>query len=85
MRGIITLASTLKMDVVAEGVETNEQRRILNALNVTYAQGYLFSRPLEADQVAGFITSKTTTPGTAAQPPAQIGIDSAPLQSIAVN
>ena len=85
VRGIITLASTLKMDVVAEGVETDEQRRILNALNVTYAQGYLFSRPLEVHQVAEFISSRKITPGTVAQLPAQVGIDSAPLESIAVN
>jgi EAL domain-containing protein (putative c-di-GMP-specific phosphodiesterase class I) len=85
VRGIITLASTLKMQVVAEGVETDEQRRILNALNVTYAQGYLFSRPIDAEQVAEFITSKTTTPRSAPQQPAQVEIDSEPLQSVAVN
>ena len=85
VRGIITLASTLKMQVVAEGVETDEQRRILNALSVTYAQGYLFSRPIESEQVAEFIASKTTTSQSAAQQPAQVEIDSAPLQSVAIN
>jgi diguanylate cyclase (GGDEF)-like protein len=47
VRAIVTLASTLNIEVVAEGVETAEQRQILNALNVRYAQGFLFFRPME--------------------------------------
>ena len=43
---IITLAHKLRMNVVAEGVETIEQQRILNGLKCQLAQGYLFSRPL---------------------------------------
>jgi EAL domain-containing protein (putative c-di-GMP-specific phosphodiesterase class I) len=39
---IITLAQKLKMSVVAEGIETDEQRQRLIALNCTYGQGYLF-------------------------------------------
>jgi diguanylate cyclase (GGDEF)-like protein/PAS domain S-box-containing protein len=43
---IITLATKLKMDVVAEGIETNEQCDKLKALQCGYGQGYLFSRPV---------------------------------------
>ncbi|HKR01945.1 MAG TPA: EAL domain-containing protein, partial [Pyrinomonadaceae bacterium] len=46
---IITLASKLKMDVIAEGIETDEQRRKLKALKCGYGQGYLFSRPVPAE------------------------------------
>ncbi|KQT38201.1 bifunctional diguanylate cyclase/phosphodiesterase [Methylophilus sp. Leaf414] len=43
---IIALANTLKLTVVAEGVETAEQKRILRQNNCEKAQGYLFSKPL---------------------------------------
>jgi EAL domain-containing protein (putative c-di-GMP-specific phosphodiesterase class I) len=48
---IITLASKLKMDVVAEGIETDEQRRKLQALRCHYGQGHLFSKPVPAEAV----------------------------------
>ena len=43
---IIALAHSLKMQVVAEGVETLEQARMLKSLRCDFAQGYLFSRPI---------------------------------------
>jgi diguanylate cyclase (GGDEF)-like protein/PAS domain S-box-containing protein len=46
VRTIITLAWNLGMDVVAEGVETTKQLAQLKALKCEYAQGYLFSKPL---------------------------------------
>ncbi len=42
---VVGLAQTLQMAVVAEGVETAEQLRLLDELNCSYAQGYLFSEP----------------------------------------
>jgi EAL domain-containing protein (putative c-di-GMP-specific phosphodiesterase class I) len=48
VRTIINLAHNLGMDVVAEGVETAEHTRLLRDLGCEYAQGYFFSRPLEA-------------------------------------
>jgi EAL domain-containing protein (putative c-di-GMP-specific phosphodiesterase class I) len=47
---IIHLAHSLKLKVVAEGVETEEQARLLRLLNCDEMQGYLFSRPVAADQ-----------------------------------
>jgi diguanylate cyclase (GGDEF)-like protein/PAS domain S-box-containing protein len=43
---IINLAHSLKLNVVAEGVETEEQSRLLRVLNCDEMQGYLFSKPL---------------------------------------
>jgi EAL domain-containing protein (putative c-di-GMP-specific phosphodiesterase class I) len=39
------------MDVVAEGIETCEQYRLLRNLRCRFGQGYLFSRPLTAEAV----------------------------------
>jgi PAS domain S-box-containing protein len=46
---IIILAHSMKLNVVAEGVETEEQSRLLRLLNCDEIQGYLFSRPLARD------------------------------------
>lgn len=43
---VISLARSLGLDLVAEGVETDDQRRLLVGLGCQFAQGYLFSRPV---------------------------------------
>lgn len=43
---IVNLAHSLKLNVVAEGVETEEQARLLRLLNCDEMQGYLFSKPV---------------------------------------
>jgi diguanylate cyclase (GGDEF)-like protein/PAS domain S-box-containing protein len=47
---IITMARSLKLTVVAEAVETEEQLSLLRSLQCDQMQGYLFSRPLPADE-----------------------------------
>ena len=55
VKALIGLAKCLKMDIVAEGVETEDQRKLLESLDCTEMQGYLFSRPLPADDLSGFL------------------------------
>ncbi len=55
---ILSLAATLGMEVVAEGVETAEQVEFLNQKNCTLLQGYFYSKPLPADQFEQFVKSK---------------------------
>ncbi|MDP2309091.1 MAG: EAL domain-containing protein [Pseudomonadota bacterium] len=47
---IITLARALALDVVAEGVETSDQARLLREMGCAFAQGYLFSPAVEPDK-----------------------------------
>jgi EAL domain-containing protein (putative c-di-GMP-specific phosphodiesterase class I) len=51
LRAIVELVATLDLQVIAEGVETAEQREMLRALGCRYAQGYLFGKP---QPMAGF-------------------------------
>jgi diguanylate cyclase (GGDEF)-like protein len=50
-RAIVELANTLGLLTVAEGIETTQQSETVAALGCDIAQGYLFSRPIEADAV----------------------------------
>jgi EAL domain-containing protein (putative c-di-GMP-specific phosphodiesterase class I) len=51
VRTIIELARVMGMDVVAEGIETQEQYRQLREMRCRYGQGYLFARPMTAEAV----------------------------------
>jgi diguanylate cyclase (GGDEF)-like protein/PAS domain S-box-containing protein len=52
---IVSLAHSLGIDVVAEGVETEEQADALRHLQCREGQGFLFSRPITSDEAAGLI------------------------------
>jgi EAL domain-containing protein (putative c-di-GMP-specific phosphodiesterase class I) len=52
---IVALAHHLKLDVIAEGVETAEQLAQLQALGCEYGQGYYFSRPVDAETAGDLI------------------------------
>ncbi|EJM95626.1 EAL domain-containing protein [Herbaspirillum sp. YR522] len=55
VQAIIGLGHTLGIDVIAEGVETVDQREWLRRLDCDEIQGYYYSRPLPADNVLGFV------------------------------
>ncbi len=54
---IVQLARNLRMDVIAEGIETPEQLGHLRAINCDYGQGYLFSRPKTSDEAQELLAS----------------------------
>jgi EAL domain-containing protein (putative c-di-GMP-specific phosphodiesterase class I) len=57
---IISLTHSLKRKVVAEGVETQEQVQLLRLLRCDQYQGFLFSKPLPADEVERLLVSSRT-------------------------
>ena len=63
VKTILELARVLGMDVVAEGIETEEQRVLLEKLGCRYGQGYLFSKPLDAESMEALLASPETRIG----------------------
>lgn len=59
VEAIIALAHTFGMKVCAEGVETEEQLRLLRALHCDRVQGYLLSRPLTASAATKLLQNLT--------------------------
>ncbi|MCV2532231.1 EAL domain-containing protein [Enterobacter wuhouensis] len=57
---IIHIARTMEMSIVAEGIETEEQQAVLTDLGCDYLQGFLFSRPLPAEQVPWLLLQKNS-------------------------
>jgi diguanylate cyclase (GGDEF)-like protein len=60
VEAIIALANTLKLNVVAEGVETHGQLQTLNRFQCDIIQGYYFSKPVPAEQIIK-LTQQTLT------------------------
>jgi EAL domain-containing protein (putative c-di-GMP-specific phosphodiesterase class I) len=59
--GIVSVAKHYGLQVIAEGVETESQHIALRAAGVPFAQGYLYQRPVKAEQVAQRRHQKATT------------------------
>lgn len=55
VRTIVSLAKSLSMEVVAEGVESDDQQQFLHAVGCDLGQGYLYSRPIGAADVERFV------------------------------
>lgn len=56
VNSVISLAHSLRLNVVAEGVETEEQAALLLKLGCDEMQGYLFSQPVPPDKVPGLLS-----------------------------
>ena len=59
-RTIMPMAQNLRLDVVAEGVETIEQVTLLKKLQCKYAQGFYFSKPLAPEDVPPLLSEDPT-------------------------
>ena len=51
VEAVTMMADSLQLSVVAEGIETPEQLAVLRRMGCRYGQGYLFSRPVPAEQL----------------------------------
>jgi EAL domain-containing protein (putative c-di-GMP-specific phosphodiesterase class I) len=58
VQAIVTLAQTLSMDVVAEGIEVSEQVSPLIALQCEYGQGYFFSKPVDSEAAGALLMAE---------------------------
>ena len=67
--GSIAMAHSLKLDVVAEGVETVQQLDFLREHGCEHYQGFLFAGPMPAEELEAFVQTNAARPQLAAIPP----------------
>jgi len=68
IQAILTLAHHLHLHVIAEGVETEQQRQQLIDLGCRSGQGYLFCRPISATQISDLLRTHQPPLGIGTQP-----------------
>jgi EAL domain-containing protein (putative c-di-GMP-specific phosphodiesterase class I) len=61
VRTIVDMAHTLGFTVIAEGVEQDSQAAFLRALGCEQAQGFLFARPMSADEFSALVAQRLGT------------------------
>ncbi len=59
VEAIVVMAHKLGLKVIAEGIETEQQKDLLITIGCDYGQGYLFSKPLPADQFEALLTASS--------------------------
>ncbi|MFC1997473.1 EAL domain-containing protein [Chloroflexota bacterium] len=57
LRSMVNLGHDLGMKIVAEGIETMEQYRVVQAMGVDYGQGYLIQRPVDKNKISKILTT----------------------------
>lgn len=62
VHSMVMLGAALHLETIAEGVESHAQRRHLTAEKVDSAQGFLFARPLEAEDVSAMLADPSNHP-----------------------
>jgi diguanylate cyclase (GGDEF)-like protein len=75
---IVTLAHNLRLRVIAEGVETDDQFSFLRSLKCDEAQGYLFGKPMPAELFESFMTSNPQRKTHVLSAGGRISVDSLP-------
>jgi len=55
VKAIIEMAQGLKVPIIAEGIETEEQYKALKYLGCEYGQGYLYSKPLASEEIIAWL------------------------------
>lgn len=58
VRAIVALARSLSLDIVAEGIETPEEKALLEEMDCSKGQGFLFARPMPAEQLSDWIATQ---------------------------
>jgi EAL domain-containing protein (putative c-di-GMP-specific phosphodiesterase class I) len=62
VQAILALAKTLKLKVIAEGVETREQANLLYQMGCSYMQGFWFAKPQSAEEIARLLSNQRIEP-----------------------
>jgi len=65
VEAMVALAHNLRLEVVAEGVETAEQLELLRQFGAQQVQGYLVSQPLPLAELLSFMSAERQTAGLA--------------------
>ena len=61
VRSVMHMAESLDLQSIAEGIETHEQLEVVRALGCELGQGYLFSRPVPADEISAMLADPAAT------------------------
>jgi diguanylate cyclase (GGDEF)-like protein len=61
VRTIVTMGLNLNLKVIAEGIETGEELSLVRELGCTHVQGYLYSRPVPADEFSVYLAAQHET------------------------
>jgi EAL domain-containing protein (putative c-di-GMP-specific phosphodiesterase class I) len=60
VKAVLSIARSFHMNVVAEGIETEQQQNMLQAIGCEYGQGYLFGRPMAINALPSWLESRNS-------------------------